>query len=596
MSKRNLRRSLSDYNSSLVKEGEKLYGNLGTQIGGRTLVGVPGRPSYVYVRLRTKLSELVEAFNDKVAQKFNTPVIVQRKGNRYVVVERNTETFSDWETSDPYIPQHAPQHIFDRDGGNMGGDPVWVYPYQFMPGLVSPFGSRGATNVFIQSYPLHTEDGWKYIGNTGTPRLTTYNPVSGSTLVLISIDSQTGNPALFATTGTFIPANITGTSQLVSYLPQLNDIRYIPQSFVRLVSGTSSIGWNNIHDVRQFLSYSPSGTSYLTVNGYPQINDIEVTGASFSITGSVAYLEFIGSGGGGGSSVADSTLFYAEGRLATGSNVSNMYMITQPTTINQIGLYVDYLGTSGSTTVDVNLIRSGTSSTIFTTQANRPVLQYNSANKWVLATPNITSFGVGDALSLDIDSVSMLSSTLVVSKLVTGSSGGGGGSLTVEEVDGSPSVSGVTKIRFDGLSVNNDGGGQVTVKSGYPIIEVLNRVSSSTSTSSTSYTDHDTTNSKLVFTKVSATSKLIFNICFSLYTSTGNASGKIGINDGTSDHDIYSFFINPANSHFESSGINVISGLAAGAYTFTMRWKSPSGGTLVTNSDDFISMSIQEIA
>jgi hypothetical protein len=466
---RKLRRSLTDYNLTLVKEGEVLLGNLGTRIGGKTVVGVPGRASYVYVRLRTKQSELIEAFNDKVAQKFGVPVKVKRQGNRYIVSERNTETFSDWETADPYIPQHAVQHIFDKDGGNIGGDPVWVYPYQFMPSLVVPFGSRGATNVFIHSYPLHTEQGWKYSGNTGTPRLTTYNPTSGATLVLVTLDSQTGNPAIFATTGTFIPESVTGTGQLISYLPQASTLRYIPDSFVRLVSGTTAIGWNNIHDVRQFLSYSPSGTSYLTVNGYHQINDLEFSGATLAVSGTSAFLQFT-PGGGAGSSVTDSTLFYSEGRLATGSNVSNEYMITQPTTINQIGLYVNYLGVSGSTTIDVNLIRSGTSQTIFATQANRPTLQYNAANKWVLAVPDIKSFGLGDVLSLDIDSVSRLSDTLVVSKLVTGSSGGGGSSLTVEESDGSPSVTKVTKIKFSGLSVTNDGGGTVTVtKSDSPL-------------------------------------------------------------------------------------------------------------------------------
>jgi hypothetical protein len=462
-----LQKSLFDYNSTLVKEGEILYGNLGTVIGGKVVVSVPGRASFVYVRLRTKLSELIEAFNSEVAQKYNTPVLIERKGNRYVVIGRNTETFSDWETNDPYIPQHAAQHIFDKDGGNMGGDPVWVYPYQFMPSLVTPFGSRGAANVFLHSYPLHTESGWKYIGNTGTPRLTQYNPQSGATLVLVTLDTQTGNPALFATTGTFIPESVTGTSQLISYLPQVSDLRYLPDSFVRLVSGTSAIGWNNIYDVRQFLSFSPSGTSYLNVNGFPGIDNLEFSGATFIISGSSVYLDFVG--GGGGSSPADSTLFYVEGRLATGTNISNMYMITQPITINQVGLYVDYLGVTGTTTVDINLIRSGTSTTIFTTQSNRPTLQYNNSTGWILATPNITSFGIGDVLELDIDSVSLLSDTLVVSKLVTGSSSGGG-SLTVEQSGGLPSVAGVDKIVVSGVVLTDQGGGQITLARDYILV------------------------------------------------------------------------------------------------------------------------------
>jgi hypothetical protein len=130
---------------------------------------------------------------------------------------------------------------------------------------------------------------------------------------------------------------------------------------------------------------------------------------------------------------------------------------------------VDYLGVTGTTTVDINLIRSGTSTTIFTTQSNRPTLQYNNSTGWILATPDITSFGVGDVLELDIDSVSLLSDTLVVSKLVTGSSTGGG-SLTVEQSGGTPSVAGVDKIVVSGAAVTDNGSGQVTISRDYILV------------------------------------------------------------------------------------------------------------------------------
>ena len=41
--------------------------------------------------------------------------------------------------------------------------------------------------------------------------------------------------------------------------------------------------------------------------------------------------------------------------------------------------------------------------------------------------------------------------------------GTGGASLTIEEQDASPSVSDVTKIKFDNGTVTDDGGGEVTV-------------------------------------------------------------------------------------------------------------------------------------
>jgi hypothetical protein len=49
---------------------------------------------------------------------------------------------------------------------------------------------------------------------------------------------------------------------------------------------------------------------------------------------------------------------------------------------------------------------------------------------------------------------------------IKGSGTGGGGSLTVEEVDGAPSIASVTKLKFaqaDGLTVTDEGGGVVRI-------------------------------------------------------------------------------------------------------------------------------------
>jgi hypothetical protein len=52
-------------------------------------------------------------------------------------------------------------------------------------------------------------------------------------------------------------------------------------------------------------------------------------------------------------------------------------------------------------------------------------------------------------------------------ELINSSSGGGGtGSITVEEVDGAPTVSDVTTIRVTNGTLTNDGGGQVTLNTG----------------------------------------------------------------------------------------------------------------------------------
>ena len=443
-----LQKSLSDYNKTLVKEDEEILGDLGATIGGKRVVAVPDRASFVYVRLRTKLSELIQAFNDKVSQKYGVPVVVKREGNRYVVLRRNTEAYSDWVDDDPYLPKHALTHSFDKDGGNVGGDPVWVYPYQIMPALIAPF-PIAATNVFMHSAPIKDLEGnWKYVGNTGTPKLTTYNPTSGATLVLISIDTVSGNPVIQASTGTFIPLSASGTAQLINYLPFNNNYNLIPDTMVRLVSGTTRITWDNLYDVRQFLTANPD----LSINGNPNINNITVSGATFSVSGTSAFLDIVAGASGGG---LGNVLFSVEGTIETGTSSSQPYLVTEAFSASNVYLYGEYLGVTGSTVIDIN--KNGVS--LFT--GTYPTLPYNSTGSWTSQIPFYNNFIKGDVLTFDIDQKARYARNIIA--VITPTGGSSGGSLTVEELDGSPSVAGVNKIVMSGASVTDNGGGSVTV-------------------------------------------------------------------------------------------------------------------------------------
>jgi RecA-family ATPase len=68
----------------------EIVGTLGISLGGQKLVEVPNRKSFVYVKLRDNQNELIQAFNNKVAPSYGLPVIVQRQGNRYVVLNVDT--------------------------------------------------------------------------------------------------------------------------------------------------------------------------------------------------------------------------------------------------------------------------------------------------------------------------------------------------------------------------------------------------------------------------------------------------------------------------------------------------------------------------
>ena len=180
-----LEEQLFKYNESIAKENPILMGEIGLFRNGKRYTTVPNRGSFVYVTLRSNLSEPIQAYNDKVFPGYGIPVLVQWKNNRYEVIGRDSQRYPEWEEGNPQIAKHGDTHSLDKDGGRLGTDPVWVYPYQFMPSLVSPFPTNGAQNVYIHPHPILENGQWRYIGNTGTSSFAPYRPHSGSVLVLL---------------------------------------------------------------------------------------------------------------------------------------------------------------------------------------------------------------------------------------------------------------------------------------------------------------------------------------------------------------------------------------------------------------------------
>ena len=215
---KSLRNAMKQIGSTFEKTENEYYGDLGIVKNNKKQVKVPNRPGFVYVRLRSVRSELIEARNDEVEEKYGVPVILKREGTRYVVIGVNRERYSDWDSDNPLISKHAKTHTFDKDGNVLGGDGVFISGYQFLPYLLCPFPNN-ATNAFIYPYADYYKGNWVYYGGTGTVSFIPYKPQSGTSLVLVSIDYETGNPHYIATTGTFIPLNVTGISQVLPYIP-----------------------------------------------------------------------------------------------------------------------------------------------------------------------------------------------------------------------------------------------------------------------------------------------------------------------------------------------------------------------------------------
>lgn len=455
-------------------ENKDLYAELGVIQGGTQVMTVPNRNGYVYARLRSNINEFVQAYNETVTEVYyGTPVVLRREGNRYVVVgldnqryaQRATQDTSDGVQRQILAHRHGSSHSFDdqRVAKNGGNDISWIYSRQFMPLLAHPISYTSDSLYLVNGITRNYDGEWTYAGGTGTVGLSQYRHVSGSIFGLLALDTETGNPRIYINSGTYLSAPVTGTSQIIPYLPVVEDRRYLPITAFKIDTGSTSIGWEDLYDARPF--YDLAG--YIKVDGNNYIQDVEFIGSNVEVTFEQNKANVAISVPDNGLGGNDSSLFHIEGALATGTSVTNLYLITHPTEINAIYIASDVLGVTGSTTIDINLTRSGTTSTIFTTQSNRPVLTYNDTNGWAVAYPDITMFGEGDLLSLDLDTVAYLSENLVVSKAITGTSSTFSGSgLNVRESDGSPSVNNVEQIRIGtGLSLNNVGGNIVEIVS-----------------------------------------------------------------------------------------------------------------------------------
>ena len=305
-----LKKSLREQKKQTKQEVLQITGTLGIPLSGKKLVEVPNRKSFVFVKLRDNQSEVIQAFNNKVAASYGLPVIVERRNGRYTVMDVDTDRYqNNWTSFAPFLPRHGNTHSFDP-ATNGGGDIVWVHSRQFMPALVIPSGTAGANNVVMAGYTIRNLDGsWKFVGNTGTSNLLPYKASTGTQAVmaLVYLDTVSGNPYLMVGSGSYFAATITGTAGVMPYVPSVTNPAHIPLAAVRLVSGTNAIGWNNIYDLRQFYSNTTgsgggsgitniSGTSLGLANRVVGTNSVgnlnAINGLGWGVQGASNYIQF----------------------------------------------------------------------------------------------------------------------------------------------------------------------------------------------------------------------------------------------------------------------------------------------------------------
>lgn len=83
--------------------------------------------------------------------------------------------------------------------------------------------------------------------------------------------------------------------------------------------------------------------------------------------------------------------------------------------------------------------------------------------------------------------------------------------------------------------------------------------------------------------------------CFTTLATNTEATFAVGL--GGTDYDIVSHFCNPVSTHLSCSGIRYLTGIAAGTYTVTIRWRRTAGtGTLTRDANDTLSLKVREVA
>jgi hypothetical protein len=411
---------------------------LGVTTNAENQVEVPGRPGFVWVRLRNQLNELIQAFNEEVSPVFDLPVRVEYdEANpiRYKVIGRDVGRYTVWVTTNaagdtvsntsPYLPAHGASHSFNTLAGVGGGDVVWVYSQQFTPWLVTPSGSSGANSVSVQPSSYYYDQQFRWAGGTGIAGFDTLRPTGSSNarMLLVYLDPDTGNVLLATGSLTEFANTITGTAEIMPYMPSLIEPTDIPLAGVRLITGSLALLWPNVYDLRDYFSHSSvSGTSG-NGGGAPTDAEYVVMSADATLTDervltAGADINIADGGAGGNATVGVSTGTFSranhahdsmtlqhfltvEGALTVDSNPLRLYNnYGENKTISEVFLSVDTPPTDASIIVDVN--KDGT--TIFTTQSNRPAIAAG-ANTGNTTTVEVPTWADGEYLTMDVDQI-----------------------------------------------------------------------------------------------------------------------------------------------------------------------------------------------
>ena len=212
-------------------------------------VEVPYRPGYVYTR-NTDGSPLGQALNQTVQNRANLPIVVGytvlNPNLLQVLGQREAYPGTDlYQTFLQGVQTHHETHEFDNPAG--GGDVVWLRQQQFVPFLVAPTDPAGMTLAVRSGVYYRPPSGLKWFDATTTVDLTSYLPASGN-MVYLLISMNVADGALTYTKGTEYGEYTE--LELDDGAPAIPG-GHFPLVLVRLLSTTTSIGWDELNEIRR---------------------------------------------------------------------------------------------------------------------------------------------------------------------------------------------------------------------------------------------------------------------------------------------------------------------------------------------------------
>lgn len=260
--KKRLQRAIRSSLDSKEDKPRLFKGLMGAYVNGNQTLKVPGRPDFVLVRLRGATGEVIQAFNDKVAEVWDLPVLVvrdRRFPNVWRIEGRDIGQYGDWGGAS-YLPPHGRTHSFTASALGAGSDPVWVFKRQFMPLLPRPNAS-GTNTIYLEGDYYFWQGRYHYWPGSGTDDLLQYRPTGGGggRFVTVFMRGEEG-----------IPDYLPGPEFSLIYPPSdptelilvPDQDAGIPIAAVSLQTGTTRIGWQEIYDLRLAPSILPgTGTS-----------------------------------------------------------------------------------------------------------------------------------------------------------------------------------------------------------------------------------------------------------------------------------------------------------------------------------------------